>query len=149
MDEVLRVVLELIGLALYIGLWGFFVIRTLIAPQNQPPSFNPVLVGFANGLAGLFGAAFAIALGIDSTEDPNESLRGPFDVADVLTTEWWSENISAVCVVLYLLVGVAVLLTYLFRSDRSPELIKNIAVIFVGYVLSILAIALNVQDKLA
>lgn len=74
---------------------------------------------------------------------------GPFDVADVLTTEWWSENISAVCVVLYLLVGVAVLLTYLFRSDRSPELIKNIAVIFVGYVLSILAIALNVQDKLA
>jgi hypothetical protein len=146
MRDVLTLALVLLGVGLFAVLWGYFLWDTLRA--SSKPVLDAGLVGVANGLAGILGAAFAVVLGVDRTEDRDETFNGPVDAASVLTTRAWAEYVTSASIIVYFVVGIAVLVVWLFRRQFAPEPVKNLALIFVGYATSVLAIALNVPDKL-
>jgi len=148
MRDVLTLLLVVLAVGLFAGLWSYFLWLTLRA-STAPPALDPLVVGVATTLAGILGAAFAIALGIDTSEDPEEGVRGPIDAASVLTGESWAEYVTSASILVYFLVSVAVLVVWLFRRTLAPEPVKNLALIFVGYAISVLTIALNVQDKVS
>lgn len=125
----------------FVGLWASFVRRTWRA--EAPVTLDSVLVGVANTLTGLLGTAFAVALGIDKTQDDQETVHGPFDVGDIFSSHDWVESAASAAILAYFFVGVAVLGTWLVKRTVAPEPVKNFATLFTGYLIAVLTVALS------
>ena len=149
MRDWLTLALIAFGVAIFAGLWAKFLWATWRAPAGTAPALNSDAVAVANLFGGILGTAFAVALGINQGEDKNEDVHGVNDVAGVLTTAEWSKYFVSLSIIVFLVVGMAAVVVWLARMDRTPDAVKNFAMVFLGYAASVLAIALNVPSNVA
>jgi hypothetical protein len=136
----LRELLVLGLVAAFVVVYGDFIIDIWNARRNgeQPPRFNDGLVTFAGALAGILGSAFAVALGIakGDQEPPAQGrlagARRRFAGLSVsVTFGIWA----------YAIVGAAAAVTALVNLDETPDPIKALSSVFVGYLLALASTA--------
>jgi hypothetical protein len=105
--------------------------------DSTPPRFNDGLVTLAGALAGVLGSAFAIALGIakpavDEATGRLAGVRNRFGGLSVaITFGIWA----------YAIVGAAAAVTAVVNLDETPDPIKALSSVFVGYILAVASTA--------
>lgn len=132
--------LLVVGLvAAFVVVYGDFMIDIWDARRDgeQPPGFNDGLVAFAGALAGILGSAFAVALGIAKPEvderqgrlaGARNRVRG---LSLSVTLGIWA----------YAIVGAAAAVTALVNLEETPDPIKALSSVFVGYLLALASTA--------
>ena len=136
----LRELLVLGFVAAFVAVYGTFIWRIWEARADgaAPPQFSDGLVSFAGALAGVLGSAFAIALGVakpDVTERPEGRMartrKRLGGISLSVTVGIWA----------YALVGAAAATTALVNLEETPDPIKALSSVFVGYILALAATA--------
>ncbi|MBA3382778.1 MAG: hypothetical protein H0T97_13085 [Actinobacteria bacterium] len=131
----LRELLVLGFVAAFVVVYGDFILEIWRARANgaSPPRFNDGLLTFAGALAGILGGAFAIGLGIAKPVGSTRGGRlGPArnrfsGLSLSVTLGIWA----------YALVGAAAATTTLVNLDETPDPIKALSSVFVGYILTL------------
>jgi hypothetical protein len=133
----LRELLVLGLVAAFVVVYGSFMWDIWQACVNgaDPPGFNDGLVNFAGALAGVLGSAFAVALGIakppvTAPEGRLAGARKPFAGLSITLGIW-----------AYAFVGAAAAATALVNMEETPDPIKALSSVFVGYILALAATA--------
>ena len=124
----------------FVLLFGHFVIEAWQAAAGSPPKFSDVQVGAAGALAVAIGGGYATILGVEPA--PANSVR-------MLSRSWWikvaqflkEQSLLFVGVVLYMVTGFAVAVTYASHEAETPGILKTFAVAFGGYVIAYLGAA--------
>jgi hypothetical protein len=125
--------------------WAHYVVitTTLGQPAGTTATFPDPLVYIASGAAGLVGAVFAIALG---QKPPAAGAAGQKSMTSAVLSRAatkavpapWNTRVrtalTVAYVVAYLLVGLATMVVWVRRDETTPELVRNLALVFLGIV---------------
>jgi hypothetical protein len=143
----------------FAALYADFMANIFSATDGTPPVFDAALVTTAAALAGILGSAFALAIGVPTTDASTNSHLGIKDGKKpktareklvVLIRKIFSIDPSAVDkaswpmtfgVWAYAIVGTAVAITYVLNPGETPEAIKALAVAFAGYAVALVTTA--------
>jgi hypothetical protein len=125
--------------AAFIVIYGDFVwdIWQARIDGKPAPKFNDGVVSFAGALAGVLGSAFALALGVEKRAQPSPtgfmaSVRKRFlGLSISITFGIWA----------YALVGAAAAVTSFVNLEETPDPIKALSSVFVGYILALASTA--------
>jgi hypothetical protein len=151
--------------------YGYFIDRIVTAATGVPPSLNVALVGAAAALAGILGSAFALVVGT-SSQAPNEALAADLrahaalrslgtrpprgDVVRVwlrkaLSLEPGARSASSWPLTFgiwtYAAVAGAVAVTYFLYQAETPDAVKALALVFAGYVVSLMTAAYGIASR--
>lgn len=138
----MRTLRELLVLGLvvaFVVVYGTFIweIWEARADNAAAPRYSDGLVAFAGSLAGVLGSAFAIALGIakPAVDQPTgrfARIKRPFaGISLSITLGIWA----------YALVGGAAAATALVNLEETPDPIKALSSVFLGYLLAVASTA--------
>jgi hypothetical protein len=133
--ETLKQLLMFGFVSAFFVVYGYFVVEIWDAPDGRPPDFDAGLISLAGALAGVLGGGFAIALGVEKPSNaPSPRLLGrlgdPFKgLSLVVTLGIWT----------YAVIGAAAAVTTFMNLNETPEVVKGLSAVFVGYVLSLAA----------
>ena len=143
----------------FAALYADFMTNIFSATNGKPPVFDAALVTTAAALAGVLGSAFALAIGVPTTDaSTNKDLGIAEGKANktrpeklvVLIRKTLSIDPSAADkpswpmtfgVWAYALVGTAVAITYVLNPGETPGAIKALAVAFAGYAVALITTA--------
>jgi hypothetical protein len=124
----------------FVLLYGDFIVDIWRARMDErpPPAFNDGVVTLAGALAGVLGTAFAVALGVAKPavmRDATGRLAGARNrfagLSPSLTLGIWA----------YALVGAAAAFTATVNLDETPDVVKALSSVFVGYILALASTA--------
>jgi hypothetical protein len=139
----LRTLRELLVIGLVVAfvlLYGDFIVEIWQArlDNNWPPKFNDGVVSLAGALAGVLGTAFAVALGVakpaanTNTTRRMAAARNRFSGLSLsLTLGIWA----------YAIVGAAAAVTATVNLEETPDPVKALSSVFVGYILALASTA--------
>lgn len=133
----LRELLVLGFVAAFVVVYGDFILDIWDAEKGRPPHFDTGLVTLAGSLAGVLGSAFAVALGVakPDAQAPQGRLAGArarlAGLSISVTVGIWA----------YAIVGAAAAITSIFNVDETPETVKALSSVFVGYILALASTA--------
>jgi hypothetical protein len=122
------------GIALYVILY-FDFLRDIVNAAGTAPNLDNGAVQLAAGIGGLLAGTFAVAFGIQRRDPDTDEKK--LNLGRTLTPN--AEFVTAVCLLVYFLVGVAATFVSLAHSDETPQEIKTPVTIFVGYLAAIFA----------
>jgi len=143
-------------------LYGYGIVLCCIAPTGTTPSFNPEYVYVATALAGLVGGVVAMTFNEKLPDAPPQATRqagatGPtpsasgFRAGLTAIKNTFTEGkidvlafISTAYVIVYFFVSFFAIAIWIKRSDHTPDLIKNLALIGIGLFLAIARSFFNV-----
>lgn len=142
--------LTLVGaLVAYAGLAAYVISETWDA--STTPTISDVRTAALGALAVALGAGYAAVLGIPAKplktakDDQGNAVTWAKAKAWAKVKAWFqriSEHALLVTgVILYLVVGAAMCVTYAFNESESPPIVKTIAVGFGGYVIAYIGAA--------
>lgn len=120
----LTVVLAFVLICFFAGLFGWSVIQTWRAAPGSPPTYSDAFVYVATALAALVGGIVAFAFG---------QAKGTAATLD------WLAILTGVYAVVYVVLGLLTLLTWVFKTRETPVLLKNLATTFLGLAIPIVA----------
>jgi hypothetical protein len=129
----IKYVVFLGGVAVYAYLYFTFLSDIVDAPTGQPPNLENSNVQLANGIGGLLGAAFAVAVGIQR-KDPAVNEK-QLQLGATLTPE--ARWVTTVSVLVYFIVGAATLAVSRVYGAETPQEIQATATVFAGYLAAI------------
>lgn len=117
------------GILLYVVLYFSFLKEVVDAPDGEPPNLTNADVQLASGIGGILGAMFAVALGIQRRDPAVNEKR--LSVGSTLTPgATWVSNVA---VLVYFVVGIAILAVTQTNGAETPQEIKAAATVFAGY----------------
>jgi hypothetical protein len=127
--------LLIVGFVLaFVAVYGYFIEKIWTASSGRPPSFDAAIIATAGALSGILGSGFALALGVARPDDSQAPRFVPARVADkfkgisiTLTLGIWA----------YAIVGGAACVTTLLNTGETPEVVKGLAAVFGGYILTL------------
>lgn len=116
------------------GWMGIVSIRDVWMATDNAPSPGEPLTNTFTALSGLVGGIVAAAFGVSP---PAGKLGGLANVstAGLQAVQW----IGLAYVVIYLLVGLVAVVTWIARPDLTSDLVKNLAVVTIGMIVPIVA----------
>lgn len=122
-----------LGAAVAFGVMAIWAIVEVWRATSTPVP-NEAYTYVESALAGLVGGIVATAFGVSL---PTAKLGGlsNLSTAGAVNRQW----IGAAYVVIYLVVGAAAIITWIFHADLVSGVVKNLACIFVGMVIPIVA----------
>lgn len=125
--------LALLSIAGYAIVSAIAILAVWNAVENAPTPGEPLTYIFT-ALAGLVGGIVAVAFGVSP---PSGKLGGLSNLSTSgLSAQEW---IGAVYVVVYLVIGLAAVVTWFIHDPLTSELVKNLAVVTVGMIIPIVA----------
>lgn len=123
-------------LAFFATVWGWIVSQTWNAPSGDPMGLSDPVLIVAGFLTASVGAGLAAVFGIEMQHarryHPDATLGRAFTSAG-------SDRLLVTGVVVYALVGVAVLGIWLVRPATAPDLVKVFAMGFAGWFAGVFA----------
>lgn len=128
--KVIRYLVFVGGVLVYAYLYFTFLREIIQAGPGRPPDLENSNVQLANGIGGLLGAAFAVAMGIQR-KDPTVNERR-LDLGATITPE--AKWVSTVSVLVYFVVGAVTLYVSRAHGAETPQEIQATATVFAGYV---------------
>lgn len=159
--ENLRVAVVVLGLLAFGGLYAWFLYETFTA-DDVVPTFSEVPVRIATGLAASLGAIFTLAVGVQSSRNrapgPNPPALGAGDGAGpgrvlaapgggLVRRETSATDpivrLSTVGAWLYLAIGLVALIVWIAKGEVTPDVVRNLASIWLGFVLAAFAAAVG------
>jgi len=123
----------------FIAVYADFIWEIWRARANGSPSpeFSEGLVSFAGGLAGILGSAFAVAFSRPDQEERTETANAESRESRI----WRRISGLSFCVTVgiwaYAVVGGAAAVTALVNLDETPDPIKALSSVFIGYGLAL------------
>jgi hypothetical protein len=141
--RVLRLLVLWGTLGAYLALWAWFF-WVVWTTDSQPADLSPKALYAASSLGGILGSFFAVSLGIQRQDvhiDASELRLGRTLLGTPYGGEGRADAFATAGVYAYAIVGVAALVTVLFRSEQSPESLETMATVFGGLVLTLFASA--------
>ena len=121
------------GIALYVGLYYSFLHDIVVAGDGKPPNLDNGDVQLASGIGGLLGAAFAVTLGIQWKDTGIQEKKLQLGKTLSPQAEW----VTSLSVIVYFLVGVAIIVVSRTHGAETPQEIQTTATVFAGYLASI------------
>jgi len=152
----------------FAGFYAYFMEEIASAPTGTPPSFSATMVGAAAALAGVLGSAFALVIGVPTSDSgvnadlrldqqkaqKNElkrSEKGVFWLRRLLSLEPSDTNRASWPLTFgiwtYALVAGATAIVYFLHSAETPDAIRALAVAFAGYVITLVTAAYGLSTK--
>lgn len=125
--------LALLSIAAYAIVSGIAILAVWNAVGSAPTPGEPLTYLFT-ALAGLVGGIVAVAFGVSSETEKLGGLSN-LSTAGASAKDW----IGGVYVVVYLVVGIAAVVTWSLRDPLTSELVKNLAMVTVGMIIPIVA----------
>lgn len=143
----IRVGLVFLALMAFAVLFGAAITQVWTAHHGRPPEYGDPYLYVATGLAALVGGIFAVAFGAKSSTSTPPTTMAPAIVGSNLSnlgsvpalTESTQTILGAVYALVYVLVGVAALTTWVFHPNEISDLVKNLGTTFLGLALPIVA----------
>jgi hypothetical protein len=134
----------LAALAAYVGLALYIVKQTWDATGGRPPDVPTVQAAALGALAVALGAGYAIILGVPPKHRSQLGLKNEKGLRRFL--EWINSastgvKLLGIGALAYLLVGMAISVTYAFNEKETPAVLSTIAVGFGGYVIAYIGAA--------
>jgi Na+-transporting methylmalonyl-CoA/oxaloacetate decarboxylase gamma subunit len=128
------VLVVLTGLAFAV-FFAWAIIQAWASAPGTSPKLNDAFSYVSTAIAALVGGIVAVAFGLkqppsSSKERLKNSLNGLRDLGV-------SQVLLVIYVVIYLVCGVVAIVTWVIRPPETPELVKNLAVTFVGMLIAI------------
>lgn len=129
-------ILAVLGILAYAALAGWSILAVVNADDTIPTEPPPVTY-FLTGLAGLVGGITATAFGV---ADPGRGIGrlgslSRLTTAGATSAQW----IGTVYVLIYIVVGIAAAVTWFSHWEIVSETVRNLAVVFFGMVIPIIA----------
>jgi heme A synthase len=132
-------------------IWG--IVATWQA-QDTPPAFPDAFVYLSTALAGLVGGLVAAGFGqkmpeADATLDvsgapappqPSRAASRALGVGAIVfpgQKQDWQQLVGSIYAIVYVLVGLATIVTWVLQSDVCPPMVKNLASVSIGLFLPI------------
>jgi hypothetical protein len=115
----------LLAIVLFIVLYGWLLVSTLLASDPLEPS--AMISVTLPILSGALGLVLALGLGVDPT------VRGATSFRDRLRKMWALDTLLFSGAVVYLLAGITGLIVWGAQGDLTPELVTVIALTVIGY----------------
>lgn len=142
-------------------LYCYGIVLCYIAPTGTTPSFNPEYVYVATALAGLVGGVVAMTFNEKLPDAPRQAgatgatpsasgLRAGLTAIKNTFTQGKIDVlafISTAYVIIYFFVSFFAIAIWIKRSDHTPDLIKNLALIGIGLFLAIARSFFNVPPR--
>jgi hypothetical protein len=132
MKLVIRYVVFVGGVIAYVYLYYTFL-HDILDAKGSAPDIDNGAVQIASAIGGLLAATFAIAFGIQRRDRTVDEKK--LNLGSTLTPN--AELVTAVCVGVYFIVGVAATLVAFTNSAETPQEIKTPVTLFLGYVVAI------------
>jgi hypothetical protein len=154
--DTFRMLIALAVLALFVGIYVYLIFVSWRSATLSP--FSPQFVFVANALAATIGTIVATTFGqelppgptttsttVASSEptppaapavNPNLPAKALVQAATVETGQTWRENVSASYTIAYFVLGIAAIVTWLFKK-KPPEMVTTLAYITFGLMLNI------------
>jgi hypothetical protein len=129
------------GLLGFVGLYTYFLIEIWTTDAKSPPGLDKQLVYAASVLVGILGAFFAVALGIQRKDPTVDQTRLRLGTTLVGTKEGPGVALATAALWFFFLVGLASVITVIFKSVQAPDSIKALASTFAGYGVAIFGAA--------
>jgi hypothetical protein len=138
----LREALIALAVLAFFVIWAILLIDVWSAKSGKPPDLDDVLVGAGAALAGVVGAGFALAMGLEKKKPPDESLAVtsialPKPALPKLGREEARSWILTIGIYGYAAVSIVAVITWLANRSETPEEIQTLAIGFVSYVLAL------------
>jgi hypothetical protein len=131
--------LLIIGFVLaFVAVYADFMRDIWRAGEGDPPEFNDALVTLAGSLAGVLGSAFALSLGV--AKPPGEVKAGRLSARVKRPFAGLSLSVT-LGIWAYALIGALAAATTIFNIDETPEAVKALSSVFVGYILALASTA--------
>ena len=143
-ESAVRNLTLLAALVAYVGLAGYIINQTWDATAGKPPDVPTVQAAALGALAVALGAGYAIILGVPPRRRSTLGLRNEQGLKRFW--EWIASaptgvRLLGVGALAYLLVGMAISVTYAFNEKETPSVLSTIAVGFGGYVIAYIGAA--------
>lgn len=152
------------AVAAFAALYVYFVVEIFQASAGAPPAFSTAIVSAAAALAGVLGSAFALAVGVPTTDNAtNQALCAAIGDArdksfgrkllvilrralslEPAATDQASWPMTA-GIWIYAAVATCVAITYVVNQNETPDSVKALAVAFGGYVIAFVTAAYRNQ----
>ena len=124
----------------FVALFVNFVVETWRAADGDPPTFSDVQVNAGGALAVVIGAGYATVLGVEPHAENSVAM---------LSRDWFGKVrqllqerlLLLLGVGLYMLIGIAVAVTYAVNEAETPGVLRTFAVAWGGYVIAYLGAA--------
>lgn len=157
MDPKVRLALTVLIAALVVGgfgvVFGWGMIATWLA-TDKPPVFSEPYLYVSTALAGLIGGIVALGFGQPppnprSTPRPDRLTRSMAGLGRMVLPgqrEDWQRIMASAYAVVYIVWGVAAIVTWVVKSPVTPPLVKNLASVSFGLFLPITQAFLGEQD---
>ena len=133
----LREALIALAVLAFFVIWAILLIDVWSAKSGKPPDLDDVLVGAGAALAGVVGAGFALAMGLEKKKPPDESLAVTAIALPRLDKEETRSWILTIGIYGYAAVSALAVITWLANRGETPEEIQTLAIGFAGYVLAL------------
>lgn len=131
-----------------VSIWGLVLTWQ---SQDQPATFSDQYVYIATALAGLVGGLVAAGFGQRLPEsdasraaagEPPQGrmasrVAGLGRVVFPTDKKTWQQIVASIYAIVYILVGVATIITWAMKGDACPLLVKNMATVSFGLFLAI------------
>jgi hypothetical protein len=111
----------------FVALYFSFLASIWSADDGLPPRLDDALVGLAAVFSGALGTAFAVALGAKETRVGLAFSLPKVPLSTLLLAGVW----------VYALVGIVAVVTFALNVDETPDSIRALALVIVGYVAAI------------
>jgi len=137
----IKVIIVFLAVAAFAVLFGIAIAQVWSAQAGKPPQYSQSYLYVATGLAALIGGIFAAAFGL-KTQDP-KTPNMPAQQLNFRTLASVSGTagviLGAVYLVVYLVVGIGALVTWVIHPNEISDLVKNLGTTFLGLALPIVA----------
>jgi hypothetical protein len=127
----IRYVVFVGGVVAYVYLY-FTFLRDILDAEGSAPDLDNGAVQIASAIGGLLAATFAVAFGIQRRDPTVNEKR--LNLGSTLTPN--AELVTAVCLVVYFLVGLAATVVAFTNSAETPQEIKTPVTLFLGYLVA-------------
>ena len=146
--RVFRTILAFATIVAFVGIFGLGVFQTWVAPSGQPPPYSQAFLYVATLLAALVGGTVLVGLGESPKPQPPIQMGKP-NLRQRLATllhglfgflrgyENWQLILQVVFAGAYVLMGLLAVGTWMFRTEETADLLKNLATSFMGLAVSI------------
>ena len=145
----------------FAAFYAYFIYGIFTATKASPATFSTSMVSAAAALAGVLGSAFALAIGVPTSEDATNpgleharkhartthgridnlvvNLRRILSIDPPTTkTASWPMTFG---IWMYAIVATAVAITYVLNQSTTPPTIRTLAIAFGGYAIALVTAA--------
>jgi hypothetical protein len=117
------------------SLWA--MIQTWVAAAGSIPRFSEPFAYFSTAIAALVGGIVAVGFGLKPPPGPSSGPGRLTRSLNGLSRLGISQVLLTIYVMVYLVCGVGAILTWVIRPPETPDIVKNLALAFMGMLIPV------------